>query len=160
MSRVLPQPLMSAVLLSLWIALNGVSSAHLVLGGLLAIGLPLALHRFRGAAPRIRRPLAIVRLGLVVLWDIVLANLEVARRILGSESAIRPGYVWVPLSIQSPSGIVALAGIITMTPGTLTCDIAPDRSALLVHCFHREDADAIVASIKARYEVPLQEIFP
>jgi multicomponent K+:H+ antiporter subunit E len=159
MSRWFPQPLMGLVLLAVWLALNGVSPGQAALGVLLAFGLPLALHRFRGDAPRIRAPLTVIRLGIVVLWDIVLANVEVARRILGPESAIRPGYVWVPLDITAPHGIVALAGIITMTPGTLSCDIHPDRRWLLVHCFHLDDPDATVAAIKARYEAPLREIF-
>jgi multicomponent K+:H+ antiporter subunit E len=46
-----------------------------------------------------------------------------------------------------------------MTPGTLTCDVAADRSHLLVHALHLTDAAALVADIKARYEAPLLEIF-
>ena len=55
--------------------------------------------------------------------------------------------------------ITALAGIITMTPGTLTADVAEDRSYLLIHALHVDDAEAIVASIKTRYEAPLKEIY-
>ncbi len=46
-----------------------------------------------------------------------------------------------------------------MTPGTLTADVAEDRSYLLVHAFHVDDAAAIIASIKTRYEAPLKEIY-
>jgi multicomponent K+:H+ antiporter subunit E len=57
---------------------------------------------------------------------------------------------------------VALAGIITMTPGTLSSDLSPDRKHLLVHALHCPDEAAeaaLVADIKARYEAPLMEIF-
>ena len=97
-----------------------------------------------------------------MLRDIVVSNVEVARRVLGPEAALRPVFVWVPLAIRAPHGIVALAGIITLTPGTLSSEITPDRRHLLVHALHCPDADAeaaLVASIKARYEAPLKEIF-
>jgi len=94
-----------------------------------------------------------------VLKDIVTSNIEVARLILGRESAIRPDYVWVPLSLTDTHGIVVLAGIVTMTPGTLSADLSPDRSQLLVHAFNIDDPAALIATIKARYEAPLMEIF-
>ena len=99
------------------------------------------------------------KLLLVVLKDIVMSNIEVARRILGPESKITPRFVWVPLDIRDPHGIAALAGIITMTPGTLSSDLTEDRRHLLVHAFNVDDEQALVASIKERYETPLREIF-
>jgi multicomponent K+:H+ antiporter subunit E len=79
--------------------------------------------------------------------------------VLGPESAIRPGWLTVPLDLTDPHAITVLAGIITMTPGTLTADIAADGSHLVVHAFHVTDAEAIVGAIKRRYEAPLKEIF-
>ncbi|MFY7941343.1 MAG: Na+/H+ antiporter subunit E, partial [Burkholderiaceae bacterium] len=70
-----------------------------------------------------------------------------------------PAFVWVPLTITDPHGIVALAGIITMTPGTLSADLSADRRHLLVHAFNVDDEAALIAAIKTRYEEPLLEIF-
>ena len=95
-----------------------------------------------------------------VLWDIVLSNIEVARRILGPERAITPGFLWLPLDLTNLHGITALASIITLTPGTLSAELSEDRRHLLVHCFNLRDAEATVAAIKQRYEAPLKEIFP
>jgi multicomponent K+:H+ antiporter subunit E len=107
-----------------------------------------------------RKPLVAARFAVMVLWDIVLSNIEVARRILGPESAIHPHFIWVPLDITNPYGITALAGTITMTPGTLSAELSEDRKFLLVHCFNVNDIDAQIAQIKQRYETPLMEIFP
>ena len=98
-------------------------------------------------------------LALRVLWDVIVSNMEVTRRVLGPESAIRPGFLRVPLDLTDDWAITTLAGIITMTPGTLTADVAEDRSYLLVHAFHVDDAEATIASIKTRYEKPLKEIY-
>jgi multicomponent K+:H+ antiporter subunit E len=105
-------------------------------------------------------PWVMARLMAVVLRDIVLSNIQVARLILGPESRIRPGFVWIPLDIRNIYGITALASIITMTPGTLSCDLSEDRRYLLVHCLNLEDPAGTVAQIKQSYERPLMEIYP
>ena len=160
MKRWLPAPLLSATLFAVWLLLNNtVDAAHLVLGALVAIVVPWFTERLRPERPRIRRPMVILRLGLVVLWDIVMSNIEVARRILGPEEAIRPAFVWLPLDLTDPHAIVSLAGIITMTPGTLSAELSADRRHLLVHAFNVDDEAALIAQMKARYEAPLKEIF-
>ena len=161
MKRWFPAPLLSLAVFVVWLLLVAtLAPAHLLLAALLAIVLPLLAQRLREDTAHLRRPLVAARLALVVLWDIVLSNIEVARRILSRESDIHPGFVWIPLDISNPHGIAALAGIITMTPGTLSSELSADRRHLLVHCLHLEDADAAIAQIKARYEAPLREVFP
>jgi len=161
MKRWLPAPLLSLSVFVVWLLLVAtLAPAHLLLAALLAILLPLLAQRLRQDTAHLRRPLLAARLAAVVLWDIVLSNIEVARRILGRESKIHPGFIWIPLDISNPHGIAALAGIITMTPGTLSSELSADGRFLLVHCLHLEDADAAIAQIKARYEAPLREVFP
>lgn len=160
MKRLLPQPLLSASLLALWLLLNNsLTPAQLLLGALLAWLLPAITAPFWPQPVRLRRPLLALRLLARVLVDIVVANLEVARRILGPESALTPRFVWVPLDIGQPWGIAALAGIITLTPGTVSAQLTADRRFLLVHALNETDPEALVATIKARYERPLMEIF-
>ena len=156
-----PAPLLSVAVFAVWLLLAATfDPAHLLLAAVLAIVLPLAAQKLRTESAGVRRPMLAARLGLRVLGDIVLSNIEVARRIIGREAKIHPGFIWLPLDIQNPHGIATLAGIITMTPGTLSAELAPDRRHLLVHCFHLEDAAAAIAQIKQRYESPLMEIFP
>jgi multicomponent K+:H+ antiporter subunit E len=158
--RVLPAPLLSLVLLITWPVLNqSFSWGQWLLAAVLALSIPWYTERLRPDKPTLRRAGVALRLGMVVLMDIVVSNLQVARRILGREDNIKPGYVWIPLSIQDPHGKVVLASIITMTPGTLSAGFTPNHSHLLVHCFHVEDAQAIVHTCKLRYEAPLMEIF-
>lgn len=160
MRRLVPAPLLSVALLLAWLLLNGtVHPSHLALGALLAILIPLWSERLRTDRPRLRNPRAAARLALVVLRDIVVSNVQLARRILGPESAISPGYVWVPLSLSNPTAIAVLAGIVTMTPGTLSAEVSPDRRHLLIHAFDATDPQGLVREVKRRYEAPLQEIF-
>jgi len=156
----LPAPLISALLFVAWLMLNGsVSAAQFVLGAALAVIVPWFTERLRPDKARLSRADVAIRLGVVVLKDIVLSSVEVARRILGPEAAIRPRFIWLPLDIRDPHGIVALAGIVTMTPGTLSSDLSDDRRYLLIHAFNVGDEAALIADIKTRYEAPLRKIF-
>lgn len=158
--KLVPAPLLSLTLFAVWLLLNNtLEAAHLVLGAALALAVPHFTERFRPDKPRLRAPLVAVRLSAIVLADIVRANIEVARRILGPEAAIAPRFVWVPLAIRDPHGVALLAGIVTMTPGTLSAELSADRTYLLVHAFNVEDEAALIETIKRRYENPLLEIF-
>jgi multicomponent K+:H+ antiporter subunit E len=159
----MPAPLLSLALFVTWLMLNeSASIGHLLLAAALAIVLPWLTKRWRPDKPRLGRWGLIVRLAGRVLLDIVKSNIAVARLILGDERRITPRFVWVPLAIRDPHGIVALAGIVTMTPGTLSADLSDDRRHLLVHAFDVDDAAAeaaLVADIQAHYEAPLIAIF-
>ncbi len=160
MMRLLPHPIASGFIAAVWLALNSsVASLHLIAAAVLAVILPLGLGRVLDDPVRVHRPRAAVRLGLVVAWDIVTANLAVARRVLGPIGRLRPAFVEVPLDATHPDAVALLASIITMTPGTLAAEVDEARARILVHVLDLEDAAALVALIKRRYERPLQEIF-
>ncbi len=159
MSRPRLRPVGGMVVLLTWLVLNAsLSPGHLVFGAFLGIALPALLGGLWPEDLAFRRPLRALRLLLVLLGDIVLANLEVAVRILGPESALRPGFVWLPLDLRNRYAIATLAAMVTLTPGTVSCDISPDRRWLLLHALDVSDPAALVAGIKRRYEVPLAEI--
>ena len=159
LGRLFPAPLASAVLGVTWLLLNqSASVGQLLIAAVLAVGLPLLTQRFRPDRPRPGAWGVAARLAGVVLYDIVMSNIAVARLILGPTSRIRSGWVWVPLDIRDPHGIVALAGIITLTPGTLSARLTDDRRHLLVHALNLDDEVVLVQQIKQRYEEPLRRI--
>jgi multicomponent K+:H+ antiporter subunit E len=95
----------------------------------------------------------------LVLWDIVIANLILAMRILGPQSRLQPAFMQVPLDIQEEFTITLLASTISLTPGTVSADLNMEGRYLLVHSLHVTDIDAAIAAIKQRYETPLKEVF-
>lgn len=160
--RVLPHPLLSLTLAVIWVCLaNEISAGAVVLGALLGIVIPLLTRPFWPDRPRLRHPLRIAEYLLVVIWDICVANIQVAWIILSKRNdELRPAFIVIPLGITAPEAITVLAGSITMTPGTLSADLSDDGGSLLVHCLHAPDPAQIVADIKQRYEARLREIFP
>jgi multicomponent K+:H+ antiporter subunit E len=161
MRRLYPHPILSVTLVLLWFLLvNHLQLGSLVMAVILATLIPLLTARWWPDRPEIRRPLALVGYGILVLWDVLVANFHVARIILFLPAdRIRSAWICVPLDLTSPEAISLLAGTITMTPGTLTADLAADGRALLIHALHAPDPDAIRDEIKARYESRLKRIF-
>lgn len=160
MRRLLPHPLLTPILAAIWLLLNNSTApGHILLGLLLGWFIPWFTLRFWPERVRMRRPLTLVRFAAVVLYDILVANLSVARRILGRPERLRPAFVTVPLELKTDLAISLLANTICLTPGTVSARLAPDRTSLLVHGLHVPDAAALVTSIKTRYEAPLRAVF-
>ena len=156
----LPHPLLSITLFVVWLLLvNSVSAFSILSALVLALAVPLFTNALWPDHPQIRRPLRLVAYGLRLLRDIGVANLHVARLILGSPARLRPAFIRMPLELRDESAITLLASTISLTPGTVSANLSGDRRTLLVHSFDLEDEATAVAHIKERYERRIREIF-
>ena len=159
--KYLPHPILSLALAVVWVLLlNDFSLGSFLFGLILGWLIPLFTSAYWPGVPRVRRPLKIAAYGLLVLYDIVVANLEVAYLILFKRNAdLKSRFFVVPLDLRTPEAVAILAGTITMTPGTVSCDLSSDGGSPLVHGLNVPDPDAAAAAIKGRYESRLKEIF-
>lgn len=158
--RWLPHPSMSFALLVVWVLLfNSLAPLVLVSGLLVAWVFPLLTRAFWPEVPHVRHRGKLLHYILMVLGDIVLANLVALRLILGPRRNLNPAWIEVPLDIRDPYAITILASTISLTPGTVTCEVGPGHARLLVHALNASDPEVLVAEIKRRYEAPLKEIF-
>lgn len=158
--RWLPYPRLSLFLGILWLLLaQSVSAAHIALALVLGLGLPLLTGGMLPDLPAIRRPDRLAAYVLLVLWDILVANVKVAKLTLGPLSRLNPAVVEVPLDIKDPIVASLLAATVTLTPGTVSMDVDMAARRLTVHGLDVPDAAALVAEIKDRYERRLLEIF-
>lgn len=157
----LPHPLVSLMVTATWMMLvNQLTWGSLIFAMGLGLVIPVIAAPFWPKAPRLHSPVTILRFLGIVLWDIVKANISVAKIVLGlPRNQLQPCWITVPLDLTSPEAITVLAGTITLTPGTVSADLSTDGRALLVHCLHAPDPAAVVDEIKTRYEAPLKEIF-
>ena len=160
--RLIPHPLLSLMLICVWIGLvNTFTLGNLILGTAFGLVIPMLTAAYWPNRPAIARPLKIAEYVLIVLWDIVVANVQVAMIILFKrEPEIRSQWIPVPLELTSAEAITVLAGTITMTPGTVSAVLSADGGCILVHCLHTDDPDGVRDQIKSRYEARLLEIFP
>ncbi|MGP1272034.1 MAG: Na+/H+ antiporter subunit E [Phycisphaerales bacterium] len=123
------------------------------------VGFVVGYAAMRACSSRVDRPVYVRRIVAAVVllfytaWEIVLANLRVAWYTVSPLRPLRPAVLRVPIQSGMTDGeITLLSGLITLTPGTLTLDVSPDRSALYVHYMHVDDVDAAIESIKHGFE--------
>jgi len=156
----LPHPVLSLLLGAAWLLLQqSLAPAQLLWAGVLALVLPRLLHGFLGDRVRVYAPGTMLRLAGVVLWDIVVSNLAVARLVLDPRATPQPAWVDFPVRATHPTALALLATIITITPGTVSCVVDEQRGVILIHALDCDDADALVAQVRQRYERPLRRIF-
>jgi multicomponent K+:H+ antiporter subunit E len=159
--RVFPHPILSASLVLIWMLLmNDVTAGGLVLATAVGIVVPIITAPWWPDRPELRLGWTFLRYLGVVLWDIVVANFQVAWVILTRPSdRLRSSWLVIPLEVRTPEAITMLAGTISLTPGTVSADLSACGRVLLVHALDVPDSDEAIAAIKARYEAPLKEIF-
>jgi multicomponent Na+:H+ antiporter subunit E len=95
-------------------------------------------------------PFRIVVLFLQFFWDLVKSSVQVARAVLTPGDSVSPGFVTVPMPEgRSDLEITLIANYITLTPGTLTVDVSPDRRMLLIHSLlSGADGDGVRADVR------------
>lgn len=96
----------------------------------------------------------------VLSWWVVLANFDVAFRVLHPAVPINPGIVKVKTNLKSESAKTALANSITLTPGTMTVDLS-DEGYFYVHWINVSSTRVEVATneVVGRFEWLLRRIF-
>jgi len=159
-ARLFPHPGLSVLLILMWTAMVGeVSFGVLLLGIVFGIAVPIFTAPWWPGRPRVRFLPAFAYAGLVI-WDIVVANVQVAAIILFKKTRdLKPAWLTVPIELASPEAITVFAGTISLTPGTVSADVSACGKYLLVHALHAPDPGAEIAKVKARYEARLMEIF-
>lgn len=137
----------------LWATLTAsFTFANLLVGFVIGYGV-LAL--FSGTRHRdyTRRVWAGVALAVFAIYELILANLRVAWYTISSLGDLEPAILAVPLRPDLSDGeITLLATLVTLTPGTLTLDLAGDRRVLFIHFMHVDDPGRAIDSITQGYE--------
>lgn len=156
-------PMLLVVLLAIgWVAITGgMTLANLALGVAIA-GFVLFLLRDKMAQPLSpARAWAVILLALLFVKELLLSAVGVARLVLTPAlgKRLRPAIIAYPLQARSDVEITLLANLITLTPGTLTVDVSPDRKRLYIHVLSLESEEKLIASIHDGFERRVMDIF-
>ncbi len=159
LDRMLPHPFVSVLVAITWPMLNQTLDVfNLTVGILLGLIIPKMFQPFIVRPPNIQWGQAL-KLFWVVLRDILVSNVVVAKQVLGPMQQLKPKWYRVPLDTNHEQVNTLLAMIITTTPGTVTAGIDQERGDILVHALNCDDPEADILDIKTRYEAPLLAIF-
>ena len=153
------RPALSVLLALAWLALaRSVEPVHLLSAALIGLIVPRMVSPFLPPAGPVNWGAAL-RLTAVVLRDILVSNLVVARLVLGPLARMQPMWLRVPLACDHAQVNALFATIITTTPGTVSCVVDLAGRQILVHALDGTDPVALAQQMKQRYEQPLREIF-
>ena len=148
------------VIILAWTIFSGLPSGLAIVIGF-AVG-ALALSLFPRASGSLRygvRLWRVAKLFVVFVKEFILSVSRVAKLVMAPKMRFRPGLITVPLALTRDAEITLLSNLITLTPGTLTVDVADDRASLLVHAIDCPDPDAAKADIKNGFERLIREAF-
>jgi multicomponent Na+:H+ antiporter subunit E len=148
----------------LWLALSSkLDLPELVCGGLVCLIISLFgahIYSKLGFPPlSIKMVLFFLVYIIVLFWEIIKANFDVAYRVIHPKMPIKPGIVVIKTRLKSDIAKMILANSITLTPGTFTLDVIGDE--LLIHWINvkTEDIDEATNMIGYRFEKYLRVIF-
>jgi len=110
---------------------------------------------------RVSWPVRIWRIAiliLVLLRELWLSSVAVARSVFAEKGSQSSAIVAVPLKLRTDLGITTLANCITLTPGTTSLHVSEDRSTIYVHALNSESAEEVVESIAVAFQNRIAEI--
>ncbi|MEO1092783.1 MAG: Na+/H+ antiporter subunit E [Pseudomonadota bacterium] len=132
-----------------WVAVAGtVDATNLLLGYVGGFAGLWATRQLYGPNRYFERTFAAIGLVLFFLYDLVRSSVGVIWDIITPEMLARPRMIEVPLDAESDLAIMLTANLVSLTPGTLSIDVSPDRKRLLVHAMFADAPDEVVHDLK------------
>jgi multicomponent Na+:H+ antiporter subunit E len=124
----------------------------LVVGYTLGYGaLWLASPLFPAPSGYFLRTFRVIKLAVLFLYELVVSSIQVVWDVLTPEHKSKPAILELPLEVETEFGILLATNLISLTPGTLSLDVTPDRRRLVVHAMFADDPEAVIAGLR-RFE--------
>lgn len=143
-----------------WATVTGSASLHNLVFGFLLGALALIIIREPfGGNGYLRRARLVLSLAALFLKELSLSAWKVTLTVLSPDMKLKPGIFAFPLTVTSDFEITLLANLITLTPGTLSVDVSPDRRTLYVHALDCSDPEATKRHIANGFERKIMEAF-
>ena len=122
----------------IWVALTSIRDIQEVIAALiLSFIVTLIAGQFLIKNPRTKSIFFLVKTWIkyffVFIWEMIKANLNVAVIVIHPKLPIKPGIVKIKTGLSSDAALTVLANSITLTPGTMTVDINPEKHELYIH---------------------------
>lgn len=106
-----------------------------------------------------RKVMEVIGFILFFIRELVVANARMALYTITPLSKLKPGIVGIPLDEDlTDLEITSLAGVVSLTPGTLTLDVSEDRRTLYVHFMDASDVEAVRSKLYNEFEARIKRV--
>jgi len=145
-NRILHSLSLGLVLFCIWLLLSGQYNVFVISLGIISVLVVLYITSRMDLIDREGHPIHLTLGAITYLpWlikEIIKANIDVVKRILSPSLNITPTLLRVKVSQTSDLGQVIYANSITLTPGTISVDVA--NGEILVHALSFEGAETLM----------------
>ena len=155
------QFLLNLFIAVLWILLKDENEIHLTTffsGFLIGIVVLYLMHRFFGTPFYLRRVVAIVKLTLLFLKELVMSSILVFKQILSPKMDITPGIFTYKTDLKSETEVTALALLLTLTPGSVVMEISPAGNVFYIHATDMGDTRISILKSMKSFEDAIKEV--
>lgn len=153
------QILLNFFLAFLWMFLSSnYSLSRFIIGYLLGLLVILALRRFFKTRLYIGRVWAIVKLTLLFLKELIMANIAVLVLVLKPKLQMQPAFFKYDTELTEEWELTLLSSMITLTPGTVVVHVSDDSKSLFIHAIDSNDIQETIDSIKNSFEKAILEV--
>ena len=136
-----------------WAALVGAFSLpSLLIGFAIGYGVLWVVRPLFGETAYFERVWQVIRLALFFVYELLVSSLRVVWDVVTPTHRSRPGIIAMPLDAKGDGEILMVATLISLTPGSLSLDVSPDRKTLFIHAMFVEDAELLRGQLKQGLE--------
>lgn len=153
------QILLNFSLAFLWMFLSGrMNASGFIIGFMLGALAIVIMRRFFNERIYLERIWAVIKLCLLFMKELILANIAVLKVVLKPKLDMQPAFVKYETELTAEWELTLLSSLITLTPGTVVVHISDDNKYLYIHAIDAADIDETVASIRDSFERAIQEV--
>ena len=153
------QVMLNFMLAFVWMFLSSnFTAAGFLVGFMLGVILLIIMRRFFTTRLYIGRVWAIIKLCLLFLKELILANIQVLKVVLRPKLDMQPAFFAYPTVLTQDWEITLLSSLITLTPGTVVVHVSDDAKTLYIHAIDIRDVDEAIASIRDSFEKAILEV--
>jgi len=153
------QILLNVILALTWMFLStSATGSSFVIGYLLGAIILYLFRRFFDTPFYLRKVVSVVKLILIFIRELLVANLDVFKTIIRPKLELTPGIFTYETSLKKDWEITLLSILITLTPGTLVMDISPDNKTLYIHALNIREINEMIDGIRNSFEQVIKEV--
>ncbi|HIX42284.1 MAG TPA: Na+/H+ antiporter subunit E [Candidatus Kurthia intestinigallinarum] len=155
------QFLLNLFIAVLWMLLKDENKIHLTTffsGFLIGIVVLYLMHRFFGTPFYLRRVVAIIKLILLFLRELIMSSILVFKQILSPKMDITPGIFTYKTDLKSETEVTALALLLTLTPGSVVMEVSPAGNVFYIHATDMGDTRLSILKSMQSFEDVIKEV--
>ncbi|GGO02654.1 Na+/H+ antiporter subunit E [Saccharibacillus kuerlensis] len=153
------QILLNLMIAFLWMMLNGNwSVSGFIVGYVLGIAVLYVVRKFRPEPFYLARVWSVLKLGWLLIRELLVSSFEVIGHILRPKLTMRPGIFEYRTELNSDWEVTILSCMICLTPGTLTLEVSDDNQTLYIHALDISNVDEMSDKIRSTFEKAIMEV--